>query len=145
MPNKDAKDAEYFHCKRCWIDNGNGRGFCQFSNCDCHNPPHIPDPELAALRLVQVVSEPFDSILKLLTALQYKAAKHDLTGGVDTANEIMQLIATRHNALIDKVLGLIGEAYNKARKECENDMVTSKGADVMDDQLRDSVAGVKHD
>jgi hypothetical protein len=23
-------------CKRCWIDNGGGRGFCQFPDCPCH-------------------------------------------------------------------------------------------------------------
>ena len=32
-------EREETHCKQCWIDNGGGKGFCQFfSSCPCHKP-----------------------------------------------------------------------------------------------------------
>ena len=46
---------------------------------------------------VWAVSEPYDSVVRILTKLQYKAAKHDLTGVHDAANEIMALFAPNTN------------------------------------------------
>lgn len=41
--------------------------------------------------MIQVVNEPFDSVVRILSELQFKALKKDLTGIYDAANEIMEL------------------------------------------------------
>jgi hypothetical protein len=35
-------DPNCNRCKWCWVDNGEGRGFCQFfSTCKCHNQADV--------------------------------------------------------------------------------------------------------
>jgi hypothetical protein len=38
MKTPQTENHKEFCCKKCWIDNGNGRGFCQFPHCECHIP-----------------------------------------------------------------------------------------------------------
>lgn len=57
------------------------------------SPPNTPTPnEVDKIGAAWLVQEPYDTIVRILTKLQYKAAKKDLTGAYDAANEIMALL-----------------------------------------------------
>lgn len=53
------------------------------------NPQPIEDGDA---NLVQAIQEPYDSIVRILSKLQHRAARKDLTGIYDAANEIMKLV-----------------------------------------------------
>lgn len=57
------KDQREEHCKRCWIENAQGNGFCQFPHCPCHTSaekgkhPHDRNGHLVDDDMVPVYDE----------------------------------------------------------------------------------------